>query len=265
MRIVDCTWEKRNFNTSVVELSLEKEDCLSVSQLEELSKLYGYHVIKVPVKHVHNNFLLAEQGYALVEMQFHLKKDIISFGHYMSEYQYLFKDVEFQQCSTDHDFQEMINCITSDMFITDRIALDPLFGTEIGRLRYINWMKDEFLASQSEFWWILYKNIPVGFMMLRVEEGEINCLLNGLFSQYHHKGLGILTPASPLLMAVKKERKILKEVTSISSNNPAVVHLYNKLNFQIKSMEYVFVKHFDKNVVGGGKNVSIFCHNLRVA
>lgn len=80
-------------------------------------------------------------------------------------------------------------------------------------------------------------------MLIKIENDTIDLLLNGLYKEYQGKGLGLLTPASPMMYVKMKDLQIARELTSISSNNIPVVKLYNKLHFDLFQQTYVFVKH----------------------
>ena len=82
-------------------------------------------------------------------------------------------------------------------------------------------------------------------MLIRMEGDTIELLLNGLYKPYQGKGLGLITPASPMMFVKKNSLQIAKEITNISSNNIPVVKLYNRLQFQLLSQTYVFVKHIN--------------------
>lgn len=80
-------------------------------------------------------------------------------------------------------------------------------------------------------------------MLIKFEGNTIDLLLNGLYKPYQGKGLGILTPASPMMFIKKMSLPCDSEITSISSNNIPVVKLYNRLHFKFINQTYVFVKH----------------------
>lgn len=80
-------------------------------------------------------------------------------------------------------------------------------------------------------------------MLIKIENDTIDLLLNGLYKEYQGKGLGLLTPASPMMYVKMKDLQIARELTSISSNNIPVVKLYNELHFDLFQQTYVFVKH----------------------
>ena len=155
----------------------------------------------------------------------------------------LYNDTTFEIVNHQEDFESVIQSIQPGMFSTDRIAVDPEFGEEIGCTRYINWITTEYVNKKSQLIKVLYKNEHIGFMLVRIEDDTIDLLLNGLYKPFQGKGLGILTPASPMMFVKKHSFPIAKEITSISSNNIPVVKLYNRLQFQLLSQTYVFVKH----------------------
>jgi hypothetical protein len=82
-------------------------------------------------------------------------------------------------------------------------------------------------------------------MLLRKAEDGLVVLLNGLYKPYQRKGLGLLTPASPLMYIQRNNLHYEEVSTNISSNNVPVVKLYNRLGFTLDYQTYVFIKHID--------------------
>ena len=76
--------------------------------------------------------------------------------------------------------------ITPDMFITDRIAIDPFFGREAGRRRYTNWIKSEYDKGTSCITQVLYKGVHVGFIMYRISGHVIENILNGIYPPFFY-------------------------------------------------------------------------------
>lgn len=243
MHVQDCPWEIKNIGKKTVQLNYSLHDEYNVDEVKSAIDGYQYIVAKVPCGNINCLLGLQGDGFRAIETQIRLSKDIGSFRDVIENYKDVLRKVSFRKVNGDSDFEDMLSCVDDNMFSTDRVTLDPNFGPHIGHNRYIGWMRNEKAAGTSSFWWVNKENVSVGFMMLRICQNNIDCLLNGLFTPYHQKGLGIITPASPLLMAIREGLNVMKEETSISANNVAVVHLYNKLHFKVEGMEYVLVKH----------------------
>lgn len=241
MRVVDCHWEQKNIGKKTVEITIETTDHNDFSLIERLTHGYEYAVVKVPMNKPAYNIGLSKLGYTCIETQMNVGVDYSKFD--FSKVAHLYNDTTYEVVDTVDNFNAVVSFIQPGMFSTDRISIDPEFGESIGCQRYINWLTTEYESKRSQLIKVLYKNEHVGFMLIRIEDDTIDLLLNGLYKEYQGKGLGLLTPASPMMYVKKCGLQIAKETTSISSNNIPVVKLYNRLQFQLLQQTYVFVKH----------------------
>ena len=243
MQIQDCPWEFENIGKTTVQLNYSYEDIYNSGDVRRAVMDYEYRVAKVPCGNMDCLLGLQRDGMAVMETQLHLSKDKDSFEKEWAKYRDFYGEIDFRLVTDDKGFSKMQASIDDNMFSTDRVSLDPSFGPHIGRQRYVTWMEREYRMKSASFWWVCLDKQDVGFMMIRIKNCIIDCLLNGLFTPFQRKGLGLLTPASPLLLSIMKKLDVDGETTTISSNNAPVVHLYNKLNFNIKRMTYVLASH----------------------
>lgn len=241
MRVVDCIWEQKNIGKKTVEILIDESDQYEKKIIEQKIHGYEYVVVKVPMNKTEFNYGLSDMGFVCIESQMNIGINTNTFDY--SKVSSLYDDTKYEIVNNQNGFKSVIQNIQPGMFSTDRISVDPEFGEEIGYQRYINWIATEYENKKSQLIKVLYKNEHVGFMLIRTEDGIIDLLLNGLYRSYQGKGLGILTPASPMMYVKKNALPITGEVTSISSNNIPVVKLYNRLQFQLLSQTYVFIKH----------------------
>ena len=241
MKIVDCKWEIKNINKKTVEITIDRDDVFDNDLLTQYTCNYEYAVVKVPMNMPSYNIGLAKMGFICIETQMNVGINIVDFD--FTKVSNLYNDTIYEIVNNQEDFELVKQNLRPGMFSTDRICVDSEFGMEIGCQRYINWLTTEYKKKNSQLIKVLYKNEHIGFMLVRIEDGIIDLLLNGLYKPYQGKGLGILTPASPMMYVKKYALPITREVTSISSNNIPVVKLYNRLHFQILNQTYVFVKH----------------------
>ena len=241
MRVIDCHWEQKNIGKKTVEITVETTDHYDYPLIERQTQGYEYAVVKVPMNMPAYNIGLSKLGYTCIETQMNVGVDYSKFD--FSKVAHLYNDTTYEVVDTIDDFNAVVLSIQPGMFSTDRISIDPEFGEAMGCQRYINWLTTEYESKRSQLIKVLYKNEHVGFMLIRIEEDTIDLLLNGLYKEYQGKGLGLLTPASPMMYVKKNSLQIAKETTSISSNNIPVVKLYNRLHFQLFQQTYVFVKH----------------------
>lgn len=243
MFFVDCNWELANIGKRTCEINYEENDTFDINELVEKTRSYEYIVVKVPMCLPAINIGLAHLGFSMIETQINISKNYKQFNFDDRLIKILYPYVEEQIITTDEDFQGIINRITTDMFSTDRIYLDPHFDYDLSRKRYTNWMRTEFDMKSSTFKKILYKGEEVGFGMLREKDGVIHGLLGGVYESNQTEGLGLLTACSGFLTAHKNNTPFKKVLTAISSNNVPMMQLYNYLQFKVSKMTYIFVKH----------------------
>lgn len=241
MKVIDCFWEQKNIGKRTVEILVENTDRYDRNLIEQLSRGFEYVVVKVPMNRLEFNIGLCDMSFTCIESQMNMGIEVKEFD--FSKVSHLYDDTAFEIVDSQKDFLSVTSHIQTGMFSTDRIAIDPEFGDAIGCRRYINWMTTEYNNKKSQLIKVIYKNEHVGFMLIKIEAETMHLLLNGLYRDYQGKGLGILTPASPMMYTKKASLPIVKEETSISSNNIPVVKLYNRLSFQILRQTYVFIKH----------------------
>ena len=241
MKVVDCVWEQKNIGKKTVEIGIEETDKFDEAILRHYICNYEYVVIKVPMNIPTFNIGLTSMGFGCMELQINMSLAFEEFD--FPQVQQFYNDTSFKVIKRSEDLQSVLSRIEPGMFSTDRVSVDPMFGESIGCRRYLNWITTEYKKRESSLVAIYYKDCQVGFMLVKIEGDRIKLLLNGLYKTYQGKGLGILTPASPFMYVLKNKLPIVKELTSISSNNIPVVKLYDRLHFHIDSQTYVFVKH----------------------
>lgn len=242
MKLIDCFWELDVLGCRVAEVIIDTTDVLTEKDFDCVRD-FDYVVVKVPMHMVNTNYLLSKMGFALAEVQCKLSKTYKSFDFDDKLIKYLYPDVTFSEITDRGEFDMLLDSITPNMFSTDRITLDPVFGKEKGCQRYKHWMNDAFVNGNANFMSIIYKAEPVGFSMYKTDNGVIDGILGGIFEKYQSYGIGMLTPTRHFLNAKKTNTSFKKLCTSISSNNEPVWKFYNYLNFKIDQLYYVFIKH----------------------
>lgn len=237
----NCPWEIENLGKRTIEIKIDEEDSFDSNRISEITKGYEYSVVKVPMNKPDFNIGLTSLGFVCIETQLNV---FISYQNFeFSKCSHLINDTDYAKIESTDDLQILLGLITPGMFSTDRISLDPCFGQDLGCQRYRNWISREFKAGRAELFHVLYQEEHVGFMLIRIVGDVLELLLNGLYKPFQKRGLGLLTPASPMMYIKKMGLNLQCEKTSISSNNAPVVKLYNRLNFQLESQKYVFIKH----------------------
>lgn len=242
MQIKDCPWELNNLNSRTVEVEINKNDKFDAQVFEKLDD-YDYQVIKVPVNKIDFNFGLHRIGYSFIEGQLLISKKFSEFDQNNELIQILSGSANFELVDSDVVFSDIFNRITPEMFITDRISVDPHFGKVIGCKRYKNWMLSERERGTAEFLRISFLGKTVGFVMYRYDGKTVDNLLGGIFPGEKNQGLGILMVAAPFLCFHEFHKDFSIFRTRISTNNESVRKIYEQLGFKLKNEHYVYVKH----------------------
>lgn len=242
MKIVDCPWEIENIGRKTIEITVENEDVEpNAKGLMSLYDRYEYAVIKVPMRKIGFNRMLAELGFTCMEVQMNVSVSPQHFNYNVISN--IANDILMIPESSKEGTEKVIAHMAPQMFSSDRITLDSEFGPNIGLKRYQNWLFSELSHGTSSLVHVVYKGTVVGFMLYRITDSVFQLLLNGLYLEWQGKHLGIITPSSPLLFLKQMGLEVERVKTSISSNNIPVVKLYNRLGFTLDSQTYVFTKH----------------------
>ena len=242
INIVNAHWEKRNLGKDVTEIIVDE----NAELIDLKSCIYKLETDIVYCKiHCHNlsGFkFLEDNGFKYCENIFSLKKRLRFFKMHG-----IFKDVLSELYSTSiekTDLEFIFSELDKNIFGTDRIALDPLFGKKISGLRYKNWLNDMY-NSNGEYQIKLIKNKshkPIGFYTNRYDNKIAYAPLGGMFSDHLMSGLSHSIIYFPLIDALNKNCTVLK--TKISSNNVPVFNIYSSVfGFEVTG-NYVVLKKF---------------------
>lgn len=244
MKIIDCKWELKNINKRVQEIDVEETDSIEVSLLPEFDDSFDMVVVKCPINKIDYNIEISKRGAFFIESQFELTKNFKTFNFEDRFIKSFMDKTNFIDVIDEKGLELILDNLPSSMFTTDRVSLDPRLGPELGTKRYKNWMRNCFYNKTASFFCDYYKDELVGYVMYKQENGIYDGMLGGLFNGAANPSLGLLTPAA-LPMYAKKRNLPMKAVeTAISSNNLPVLRLYEYCGFSVKSIKYVFVKHF---------------------
>ena len=243
MEFVDCIWELDNLGKRTCEISYNDKDVFNIDDLFNKIKSYEYVVVKVPMNMPYINARLSELGFILIETQLSISKKYKDFNFDDRLIKCLYPRVSEKIVSSEEDLCFILDRISSNMFSTDRIYLDPNFGQDCSMRRYKNWLRTEFHNNTSIIKSIVYDGNEIGFGMHREKDGITYGLLGGIYENSQSEGFGMLTACFGFLTSKKFGKPFKKTLTAISSNNVPMVQIYNYLNFKIDNMKYVFVKH----------------------
>jgi hypothetical protein len=235
MKIVDCIWEQANLGCRVAEVSINAEESFPSEVLSDLETKFDYIVLKFAVANFQHYQMATSAQYVFIETQLSIKKKMAELILRPKEERLLNKFSAIEVTSMA-ELENVIRQINSKMFVTDRIYLDPVFGSESSVRRYQNWTRSAFEQGAIALRYF-YHDKEIGFGLVKIEKNTLFGLLGGA---YDGEGMGIIVPLGPLFI---KNKGFEWFRTKISMNNTPVLQLYNHFNFEITNTEYVFVKH----------------------
>lgn len=229
MKIVEATWEIRNLGRKAFEVELDRRDCRQIDKiLAEFgdSRYAGAYVtVKLPAGDLTGVHALESAGFRFLETQLSIRFDLLRYST-PPGIQSLLSPVSIREIPHDPAaWREIADRVTPDLFATDRISLDPLFGPEVGCRRYRNWLLD--LAERDDAHLFVfgapdYSDVWYGFTLDRFDEatGVLHGILGGVFPDCDKPGIGFSIYDASFRNDVCRGARTL--VSAISSNNPAV-------------------------------------------
>lgn len=242
MEIIDAVWEKRNFGFDVAEVILDKKDARNINtcvqEIQPICNSYKYVTLKVPTGNLDLLHALENIGFRFMEAQLKLYCCISEFV--LPKLFEMFTDQKAIQMPLDEDnVYTIISKLKEGIFDTDRISLDPKFGTKVGVKRYSNWIKELSLKKNILAYKVMFYEDEIGFGIsaLTPAEKRADLLLGGLFKQYKGIGLGFLMIYEAIKLLKSMDYEHVE--TKVSSNNLEVLKLYSKLGFCITNTSYV--------------------------
>lgn len=244
MRIVEATWERRNLGCEAFEVSLTRGDFVDmgsvISRLDERRYADAFVTVKLPVGNLSAVHRLEDEGFRFVETQFQIGYDLSQYRCPPAVADFVSPVVQVEVPKNLQDWKCVADLITPDLFETDRIALDPCFGTDVGCVRYKNWLLD--LVTDTDAHLYVF-HLPdnqddlLGFTLTR-EIGKVShAVLGGVFAHCKIPGVGVSIWNQYLKNS--ESRGFVRIETAVSSNNPAVLIMDSVLGYVIEKMTYV--------------------------
>lgn len=225
MKIIQATWEKRNFGCDAYEILLDKNDLqnveASLGTIRAQNFADAYVVVKLPVGNLKLLHALEDEGFRFLETQLFLV-DRFEPLEKPEQIERMMQGVERNVVPKKKDaWESIISRITPEMFDTDRVCLDPKLGKDIACLRYQNWCRDLFDNPNSWMWVLSVNNEEVSFgINVRDEKkGFENGILGGVFAPYKGLGYGVF-------QILDASESMKKTKTVVSSNNQGMLRVY---------------------------------------
>lgn len=245
MRIIEATWDKRNFGIDTYEIELDIKDLKNFDKtfkdIKDKNFKNSYVTIKLPVGNLDALHKLEDDGYRFMETQLYLVQHFQPEILQMNSKKDVKNNISVEVVPKDKEaWENVINNITPGMFDKDRISLDPKLGLEIACKRYKNWCRDLFENPNSEMIVRKYNNEIFGFSVsiLDKERGTLDGLIGGIFEKYKDLGLG----STWMNDFENSPDKNYKTKTAVSSNNLSVLKIHQHCGRIIYKERYVLRK-----------------------
>jgi hypothetical protein len=242
MKIIDAVWDYEVLGVKSVEVRCDVDDSTGsiFRTLMELEKSHKYIVTKIPVSNTEFLVKAPDAGYKFIETLISVERSVKK----SSIDSRLVKRASALSAkkATAEELAFVLEQIMRGIFSTDRISLDENFGPRVGAQRYCNWIDSEIKQGGEVYTISLSTRAPLGFFTLRVtDDGVAHSILSGVFDADKSPGFGLILLSIILTKAEEKGAK--KIVSAISSNNLPVVRTHVQLGFEVKDVNYVFIRH----------------------
>lgn len=241
MKEIHASWEERNLGVRTREFVVERNDLpqsvLTVTERKIADS--SYDVIKIPTGNLELLRALENQGFAYMEALVQFRHDL-KFHDSGSITARVAEGMTLRSIELVNS-PEILAAIQGEMFRTDRISLDPMFGPAMASRRYTNWIEDE-LGKNADVLEVLINGLPKGFFVFRKRPDLVGfSALSGLYHSNQVPGLGSALLRRILLYA--KENGCRRIDTSVSTNNLAAIKTHVVNGFEIDEVQYVLVRH----------------------
>ncbi|MFA6718057.1 MAG: hypothetical protein WCS15_03150 [Prevotella sp.] len=245
MKIVNCVWEIRNIGCKTAELTFEKGERVDKAVFDCLDQEYDYIVVRAPILEGKMYADLSSRGYSFIENQITFEKRWQDFIVMDRLYKRTLDKVTISKVIDEADLKRLLSRITRDMFVTDRISLDPHFGADYAVRRYCYWSEDMYHQGYNVYK-VNLDGKEVAFSINKITaDGTLVVPLGGGFTDVD----GVATGPTALLAIYKMKETgmVFKRFKAkISSNNLPMIRVYNKLQFEQTHFDYIFVKHINR-------------------
>lgn len=239
MKKIDAFWELRNFNKKVLEIELDADDsadCLVA--LENDYAAYEYIVAKVPKRRIDLVHGLEDDGFRFMETQMVMTVNLTKLTESPPSTKAISERIQFQTVDTMERLEEILSNIDENLFVTDRVSLDPVLGSSLSHKRYINWIKDGFLGGNALIAEANLKSNRIGFYyFLNGKDKTIHAVLASLYQNYRRRAVGIRFAKEVLTWLA--EAGYTKMVLTVSSNNLEALRAYLSVGFEMKEIYYI--------------------------
>lgn len=244
MKIKEAPWEQRNLNVVGCEFYVDRNESWDSIRESILCHPAEYKVLHIESGNTDALTGAQRDGFAFVEMNIQLRAELSVltvpkiFDRFIPHISYTFAD--------EKQVEEVLSIVeTGTMFTTDKVSVDPYFGSQMAGRRYSLWSMDV-IQSGAKMMLAKYKGMTVGFDIL-VNHGEdiVEAFLGGVLPEFANKGFGF----APLYLAIEASQKLgyKKMITGVSSNNLPILKIHEMFGFKTVDTSYALIKHEQRN------------------
>ena len=238
MTLRRTVWDDPHFGLESMKLLVSDADS-DEAVLNEAEKVLAlrriYCAVKIPMKRVALIHALEDGGFRFLETQAELH---LNLSKDFQPERFLLAAAERgkYEIVKAEDFPSLLERLDG-VFDSDRIRLDPAFGSDISLSRYRGWLADRFGKDGAHILWIIADGKRAGFFFLERTGASADSALAGLFSEFKGSGYAPLIISSHIGCA--KELGCRKIVTRVSMNNMESLRLHLAFGYQLASANYV--------------------------
>lgn len=131
--------------------------------------------------------------------------------------------------------------LDKNLFLTDRVSLDPEFSKSLGNKRYKEWIKSEIKKNSTLYKLIYKKNVCGFFVIKKIDKKNFYASLGGIYQKYQNSGFGFFLNYFEIMEAQKLGG--VNTLTAFSSNNFGASSIHYSLGCKLHDQKYVLVKH----------------------
>lgn len=236
MRTTVAAWELENLGMKTLECSFDPVDALTSVDLASMSG-FEHVVAKVPVGKIDLVHHLEEHGFRFMETQLVLKREVNGGSSDGDLGEFLLRKSSRRQIRTAGELEIILERVNDFLFRTDRISLDPEFGTERAALRYSRWLREVITKPDALVFEMRFRGRATGFFYAEQAGETLGVLLGGIYSELQNTGVGPLLVLQPLQLG--RELGVRSMKTEVSSNNLPVLRLYEAFGYRVADLRYV--------------------------
>ena len=240
MKTINAEWEMRNLGVECQELNIDKAEKFAdveaaVDQLDA-----EYQIVRVPSGRTEILLLAQRKGFQFIEMNIQFERRFVARPLLPSMFKRYENSIGFHVASQPEIEDVLEEVASGNMFLTDKVSLDPFFGPALAGKRYALWAAD-LMKQGAALRMATYKEVSVGFCLNIPREGYHDAFLGGVFPRYEAKGFGFLPLYANLASIYDQGGRIMR--TGVSSNNLPIVKLHQVFDCLITGLTYVLFKH----------------------